>query len=333
MATIWLRSGRGIDRQKMRAASWLLTLILGAAISIALPGATIFFLIAPAIALAGIALTSRSPAAANIFALVAILVQFLMIAQLLALMEMLLIDGPLAAIVPLAAIAALPAIVETDAASSRPTVVALLAVAVVTWAAAFMVARASAERPGQFSIDYFRDATKRKANWAVATKQAPLPRGYPGQWRKTILPYNGRTRWVSDAPLLDTPIATAAINSTEANGAGRKVRLTLSSGGGNTVAIRFPKDTKVVALGLAGSPVAVPPKGEPDKPLLRCTGRSCEGLQIEIVLGDSRPVEAELFSTRFGLPPQGQALQAARPKNAIPQYAPDQTITMSRIRL
>jgi len=278
-------------------------------------------------------LTSRSPAAANVLALVAILVQFLMVAQLLALMEMLLIDGPLAAIVPLAAIAALPAIVETEAATSRPTVLALLAVVIAAWSAAFWVPRSSAERPGQFSIDYFRDATKHKANWAVATKQAPLPGGYPGQWKKAVLPYNGRTRWVSNAPLLDTPAPTAIVNSTETSGAGRKVRLTLSSGGGNTVAIRFPKDAKVVALGLAGSPVGLPSKGEPDKPLLRCTGRSCEGLQIEVVLGDSKPVEAELFSTRFGLPPQGQPLQAARPKNAIPQYAPDQTITTSRIRL
>jgi len=77
----------------------------------------------------------------------------------------------------------------------------------------------------------------------------------------------------------------------------------------------------------------LPPKGEPDKPILRCTGRACEGLQIEAVLGDNRPIDAELFSTKFGLPPQGQPLTAARPKNAIPQYAPDSTITMSRIRL
>ena len=77
----------------------------------------------------------------------------------------------------------------------------------------------------------------------------------------------------------------------------------------------------------------MPLTGEPDKPLLRCTGRSCDELQIEVVLGASKPVQAELFSTRFGLPPEGRALVAARPQNAIPQYAPDQVITMSRVRL
>jgi hypothetical protein len=107
----------------------------------------------------------------------------------------------------------------------------------------------------------------------------------------------------------------------------------LSPGGGNSVAIRFPKDAKLLALGPAGAPLPIPPQGEPDKPLLRCTGRACDGIEVEIVLGDRKPVEAELFSTRFALPPQGQPLLAARPSNAIPQYAPDQTITMAHLKL
>ena len=325
--------GRALDKRRMRAAAWLVILIIGGALSLALPGATIFFLIAPAIALIGMAVTDRSPFAANLLVALAIVIQFVMFAEILALLEMLLIDGPLAAVVLLAALAALPAIVELDAKASRWAVVGCLVASVGFWIAAMAIPRSSAERPLQFSIDYFRDATKNKANWAIATKQAPLPRGYPGQWDKKVLPYNGRTRWVSDAPLLETPVPTTTVISTQPAGRGRKVRLSLSLGGGNTFAIRFPKDARLTALGLVGAPVTLPPKGEPDKPILRCTGRSCEGLQIEAVFADNRPVEAELFSTKFGLPPQGQPLIAARPKNAIPQYAPDSTITMSRIKL
>ena len=333
MGFVWWWWGRALDKRRMRAASWLVILIVGGALSVALPGATIFFLIAPAFALAGIAVSDRSPFAANLLVTLAIIIQFVMFTEILALLEMLLIDGPLAAVVLLAALAALPAIVEIDAKASRWAVVGCLIASVGLWTAAMAIPRSSTERPLQFSIDYFRDATKQKANWAVATKQAPLPRGYPGQWDKKVLPYNGRTRWVSDAPLLDTPVPTATILSTEPSGDGRKVRLSLSLGGGNTFAIRFPKDAKLTALGLVGAPVALPPKGEPDKPILRCTGRACEGLQIEAVFADNRPVETELFSTRFGLPPQGQPLAAARPKTAIPQYAPDSTIPMSRIKL
>jgi hypothetical protein len=54
---------------------------------------------------------------------------------------------------------------------------------------------------------------------------------------------------------------------------------------------------------------------------------------IEALLGESRPVTVELYSTRFGLPPQGAPLLAARPRNAIPQYAPDSTITRSHAKL
>src|SRR5205085_4682230 len=123
----------------------------------------------------------------------------------------------------------------------------------VMWIAALAAPRSSAERPLGFSIDYFRDATKNSANWAVATKQAPLPASFPGRWSTAVLPYNGRPRWASDAPLLPTPPPVARVLSSTPEGAGRRVRLLISPGGGNSIAIRFPKDVKLHALGLAGA--------------------------------------------------------------------------------
>ena len=333
MAAIWARWGRGLDRRAMRSASWLLILLLGTPASLYLPGATIFFLIGPALGLVGVALTRRKSQAATALAIAGLVIQFIMFAELLALIEMLLIDGPLAAGALVAALAALPAIVETEPEGSRPAVLAVTCTAIPLWLAALLMPRASTERPLQFSIDYFRDASKQTANWAVATKQAPLPDNFPGRWEKAVLPYNGRTRWVSSAPLLSTPVPQARVISSEDNGTGRRVLIALSPGGGNTVSIRFPKEADVRALGPVGSPVVIPAKGEPEKPILRCTGRACEGLQVEILFGNQKPVEAELFSTRFGLPAEGRMLQTARPANAIPQYAPDQTVTMSRLKL
>ena len=333
MAMIYARFGCGIDRRRVRAASWLLVLLIGSALSLALPGATIFFLIAPAMALLGIAVGKRSPLLGNVFVLVAALVQLLMFAQLLALIEMLLIDGPLWAVTPLAALASLPLLIELDAAAMRPSVIMLFLCSLGFSAAALSMPRASRDRPLGFSIDYFRDAQKKSADWAIATKQAPLPRDYPGKWDTGTLPYNGRTRWIMPAPLLETPLPSARIVGSEPAGAGRRLRLILSPGGANGISIRFPKDATVLALGLPGAVIPIPPKGEPDKALLRCTGRSCEGLEIELVLGDRKPVEAELFSSLFGLPPDARPLVAARPADAIPQYAPDQTITRALVRL
>ena len=333
MFAIWARWGSGLDKSRMRAAVWLLILVIGTAASIALPGATIFFLIAPAIALLGIAISSRSPRAANLLTLLATLVQFLMFAELLAAVEVLLIDGPLWAVAPLAALAALPALIETDPEQPRPALLLLLLVAVGMSVAALALPRASAERPAAFTIDYFRDADRNSANWAIANKQAPLPAGYPGEWRRGKLPYNSRLRWIGSAPVLETFIPRARLLSNEAVGNGRRVRLSLLPGGADAIAIRFAERTSVLALGTPGSMERIPAHGEPEKALLRCSGRSCEGVVVEALLADRSPVNAELFSYRFALPLEGQKLIAARPAHSHEQYGTDQTITLKRIRL
>ncbi|MEP6983153.1 MAG: M20/M25/M40 family metallo-hydrolase [Sphingomicrobium sp.] len=333
MAALFARFG-DVGRDRMRAAAWLLVLLLGGALSLALPGAAIFFLIAPAVGLSGVALGERSPHAATLLAWAAALIQLLMFAELLALIEMLLIDGPLWAVAPLAALAALPVLIEVEPGRLRPALALSAIAAVGLSVAALVMPRASAERPLGFSIDYFRDASRASASWAIATKQAPLPSRFPGSWRKAVLAYNGRQRWVSPAPLLVTPAATARLVATAAAGNGRRLRIALSpGGGGDAVAIRFPDNAKVLALGLPGEPVPIPRTGKPRKAVLRCTGRSCEGLVIEALLGDTRPVTAEIFATRFSLPPQGAPLVAARPHDAVPQYAPDSTITRSQVKL
>lgn len=333
MMAAWARWNSRFDRPAMRAAAWLLILLVGAAISLLMPGAIIFFLFAPAIALAGILAGRSSPAAGTVLAVLATLVQFLMLAELLAGVETLLIDGPLWAVAPIAALAILPALVELGNARLRPAIGVLLVAAVASWGAAMLLPRSSAERLAAFGIDYFRDADQGKAYWAIADKEAPLPRSYPGQWRQDVLPYNARTRWIAKAPLIATPIASARLVASEQEGAGRRIRIQLSRGGGDAVSIRFAKDTRLLAAGLPGALQPVAASGQPEKAIMRCTGRSCDGLVVEALIGDDRPIQAELFSTRFALPPQGGALVAARPKDAIPQYAPDSTITMTHVKL
>ena len=62
-------------------------------------------------------------------------------------------------------------------------------------------------------------------------------------------------------------------------------------------------------------------------------GRSCDGLTLQIVAGSDKPIVFTLVGARSGLPDSARPLLAARPKNARPQYLPDQTLTFSRIRL
>jgi hypothetical protein len=329
---VWIRWGEAAGGWRMRTAAWLLTLLIGGATSLFLPGAMIFFLIAPAIAFAGIVLGNHAPKLARGLVIAAALIQFLMFAQLLALIELLLIDGPLFAVALLAALAVLPIMIEVPAADSRPARAGLAVVAGALWIGAMLMPRASTDRPAAFTVDYFRDDTKREAHWGIASRQAPLPDGYPGQWKKDVLDYSTRTRWVSPAPLVELPSTAIRLVREEPVGDGRRVWLRLSPGGANAAAIRFAEEVKVQRLGIPGQTMAIPAKGQPEKALLRCSGRSCEGMVIEVLLADRKPVLAELFSTRFALPPEGAALVAARPKDAHPQYGPDSSIRMRSVR-
>ena len=331
MGSIWRRWGANADRWPMRTSAWLLTLLLGGAISLLLPGALIFFLAAPAVALAGVLLANRVGWAPRLL-VVAALIQLLMFAELLALIEMLLIDGPIFAVAPLAALAALPLIIETEAARLRAIAIGLSATAALLWGAALLMPRASADRPAAFTIDYFRDDTTGQASWAVASKQAPLPASFPGKWRKAIPAYSTRTRWTSGAPLIDIPRPEVRLVRSEPVANGRRVLLAFAANGANAISIRFAERTPLQRLGTPGETLAIPAKGKPDKALLRCSGRSCDGMIVEILLADRRPVVADLFATRFALPPQGAALAARRPANAHAQYGPDSSIRRRSVK-
>ena len=330
MALFWKRFSKIGDRWQHRTAAWMLILLLGALTSIFLPGAMIYFLIAPAIAVTGILLANRVSWVSHLL-LAAACIQFLMFAQLLALIELLLIDGPVYAVAPFAALAILPFIIETEPPQGR--VIAPLAVAaLIAWVTAFLLPRASDDRLAAFTIDYFRDDSAGKASWAVASKQAPLPEDFPGKWGKAIPAYSGRTRWVSPAPLVESPRPDVRMIRNDPAGAGRRVWLVLAPGGANAISLRLGKDAAIQRLGAPGETLALPAKGEPGRALLRCSGRSCDGMVVELLLADRKPVVADLFATRFGLPVEGQPLTARRPPNSQPQYGPDSAIRRRSIR-
>jgi hypothetical protein len=138
--------------------------------------------------------------------------------------------------------------------------------------------------------------------------------------------YNGRRRWITDAPVIDVPRPAIRLLSSVADGKGRLVRLIFNRGGGDAIALKFPKDVEVVAMGLPGSARLISPKAKPDPSFLRCTGRACDGLVVEVRFAGRAKVKAELIGTRFGLPEQGRKLSAARPAQTHPQYAPDSSI-------
>ncbi|MEO7564815.1 MAG: M20/M25/M40 family metallo-hydrolase [Sphingomicrobium sp.] len=325
----WL--GGRVELERLRIAAWLLVLMLGAALSLLVPGATIFFLFGPALALAGLAI----PKARTPLLWAGAIVQLILFAELLASLEMLLIDGPLWSVAPLAALGALPLLVEIAHRPIRNAAFALAALAVILWVAALAIPRSSAERPLAFTLDYFRDDSERAAHWAVANKQAPLPANWNtvGRWERGVLTYSGRTRWLAKAPLLAIPAGSVRKLGEVRDGDGRIVRLALDRGGGNALAIQFAKGIAVTAMGLPGAMRPIDPEAVSGPSFLRCTGRSCDGLVVDLRLGSRKPVAAKLITSRFALPPEGARLSAMRPPHSHPQYGPDSSIRIADVAL
>ena len=326
-AALLSRLARGIARKRLRSACWLLIVLVGGTASIALPGATIFFIFPPLLALVAMLASRRSAVVSSVLLWAAALLQLLMFAELLGLIEMLLIDGPLWAVAPLAALAALPILIEVPC-KPRVALLTMGLLALGLWVAALVMPRMSEARPGAFTVGYVRDDVRGKASWTVASKRSPLPEDWNrfGEWRSAKSPLNGRPRWSTVAPRIELPRPTIHLLSSVADGKGRRVRLAVGRGGGDAVAIKFAKDAPLLAMGLSGRPRAISRNAVPGPAFLRCSGRACDGLVLEVRLADRKKVKAELIGSRFALPAEGWALIAARPRLTHPQYAPDSSI-------
>jgi hypothetical protein len=54
---------------------------------------------------------------------------------------------------------------------------------------------------------------------------------------------------------------------------------------------------------------------------------------VSLLVAGTAPLEATVVGTRSGLPPEGAALVRGRPATAQPQYVPDSTVAVGKVRL
>ncbi|MEO7813865.1 MAG: hypothetical protein ABIR87_00265, partial [Sphingomicrobium sp.] len=233
-------------------------------------------------------------------------------------------------------LASLPILIEAlPSQRSRSSLAVLAMGALGLWIAALAMPRTSIERPGGLTFSYVRDEVGKQSLWAVSNKQSPLPAAVKrlGKWRDVELAYNGRHRWVSDAPLIDTALPAMKLVSSRIDGNQRVVLLLLNRGGADSVGLRFDKQVPVLAIGLAGQPRIISSQAKPGPAGINCSGRGCDGQMFEIRLGGPAKVKAQLIGIRFAIPPQARALVAARPPRTLPQYAPDNEVRVRPVSL
>ena len=337
---VLLGLGRDIRSDRLRPSFWFMFLLLGGLLAIAAPGAIIYFLIAPALVLTGILIGRRWPPAEQIASMLALISLFIVWGELLAALEELFSPGPLWVVAPLGAIVIVAALVESQAvfagASRRLVLIGSAVVALVAWVVAGLTPAYSTGRQQRFTVEHVTDFAMKRTHWAVANDGADLPPAYPpaGQWSRGEVAYSGRPRWLAAAPAvggLKPP--SAQIAESIRNGNERSVRLRLAANGAERIVLIAPDDAHFRSAGVPGF---MRPLGDSDaagKFTITCTGRSCDGLEMLLDFGTGKPVTLTMVGSRNGLPASAAPLLAARPRIARPQYTPDETVTVSRVRV
>jgi len=327
--------GSKADRTQLRAAFWLFFLLLGGAIGLIAPGGIIFFLFPPLILLAGMVAARWWQPAERVASWVAILFLYLTWGAMLALLEELLNTGPMWLFAPLGALLILPVLIEAAplirAAGTRAAALTAGALVLAGCAAAVVAPAYSADRQQRLVIEQVVDIAANKAWWSITNDGAALPAAYSriGHWKLGKLPYSDRQRWLTPtAPIAGQPAPTA-----DGSRQGRTVRLSLHANGADAISLIAPKEADIRAAGVTGFVRPIDPSAKKDRYSFSCSGRSCDGVALEIVTGSATPIPFTIVGSYRRLPAQAAPLVRARPVDARPQYAPDQTIVISRLKL
>jgi hypothetical protein len=333
-AAALLALARPLARDRLRIGFWLIFLMIGAGLSLAVPGAAIYFLAPPLVA--GAAILARRwerPAALLAWALL-----FLSWGPLLHYSEILLDLDNGWIFAALAALILWPALIEMKPLLVRlPRTGAFAAVAmlaVLGWAGAMTRPAYSEDRKQAFGIEYAWDEAEAKGRWLVANDGAPLPSGFGSAFEGSVeVPWSGRRRWAATAAGVPTDPPRIDKLAERVVPQGRLLTLRLAANGAQTILVRAKPEAGFLAVRAGARAVRFGRGGSKEDLVLRCFGRSCDGLRIELLVAATSPVEATIMGIRPGLPAAAAPLIQARPALAAPQYSPDSTIAVGKVRL
>jgi hypothetical protein len=332
-ALLWVARRVALDR--LRLAYWLVFLILGAAICFVAPGAAIFFLLPPLIAAIGL-FWHRAERIATALALLVLFVSWV---PLLHLSQVLLDFDAGWIFAPISALILFPFLIEFKPALARlgrgRATAAVAAVAALAWLPVALAPAYSQERKQRLSLEYVWDAPARTARLMAYHDRGPLPPAMTaaGEIRRGVeVPWSSYRRWAVDAKGPPVPPPTLERLGERRIGGNRLIALRLRMRGSEVVRLVGPEGARFLSASAGGSARRYGAGGK-EGPVFRCHGRSCDGLAFELVVAGTAPVDITVVGSRSGLPEEARALARARPDTAQPQYVPDTTLALDRVRL
>ncbi len=330
--------GARLTRQQLRVAFWLLFLLAGAGVSCIAPGAAIFFLAGPLLALLGIVASHFHFKAEQVGQWLAIAIMLALFLPVLALVEMLLVSGPAWILAPLAGLVILPIVIELlPGRSFSRSVLALPALLMIAgWTATAFTPAYSADRKQRFAIEYVRDVAANRGHWAIYNDGAALPAAYAGlgPWKREVLDHARGKRWVANAGNFPVASPSARVIDERTVNGHRHLKLRLQANGADLLSLVAARPGAIAAAGTNG---ALSPLGKArskaEQDILTCQGRSCDGAVVDLVVDGKGAMEVKMIAAYFRLPPQAKSLLEHRPATAAPQYSPDASYAVHKMRL
>lgn len=324
----------------LRAAYWFLFLLIGAILALAAPGGIIYFLIPPALVLLGILAGRWYSSAESLGGLAGLIFLFLSWGELLAALEELFSPGPLWIVAPVAAIMITPALIEAhdlfSRVNRRVTILASAAIALAAWTVAASAPAYSQDRQQRFTIEHVTELPSRNSSWSIVNDGLALPPAFLelDHWHRGKLDFSERPRWFAPAPRAPSVRAPAIqILGTVRRGTEREIRLRLSANGMERILLVAPAQAHIRTAGVRGFIRSIGSADSSGKSTISCTGRSCEGMELEINIESENPVHFTLVGARNGLPASADVLVRARPRFARAQYVPDETLAITHVNL
>jgi hypothetical protein len=331
VTVLWI--ARPVARDRLRIAFWLVFLILGSAICLVAPGAAIYFLLPPLLAAVGL-LWPRIERIATGLALLALAVHWL---PLLHLSQVLLDFDAGWVFAPVSVLILFPFLIELKPALARlgrgRVTAAMAAAAVLAWLPPALAPAYSLERKQRLSLEYVWEESKGQARWMAYHDRGPLPTALGRMERGVEVPWSSYRRWAIETrgPAVAPPALEGLSGRVE--GGNRLISFRLRPRGSDVVRLVGPKGARFLAVRAGGSFRRFGEDDSDEAPVWRCHGRSCDGLEVALLVAGTEPVEATIVGTRSGLPPEGAMLERGRSATAQPQYVPDTTVAVGKVRL
>lgn len=193
----------------------------------------------------------------------------------------------------------------------------------------------STASPQRVNLIYF-ETGNRPARWiadtawkANGTEPIPATLKDAGHFQFSDEAYSGlagASGYVTPAGAPRYPLPGATVTSDRQEGGARIVSLRLhGSAQTSAMSLRIPKGAKLRAVRIREQSVEAP-NGWDDDTRIYCDGPDCRDLALTLTLASIGDLQIPFAERRYGLPPFGKALAAARPATAMPSQSGDGVI-------